>query len=153
MFVFFFVDHIVIVSPLFQIIKDTHWTFAKIGQKFSPWAPIRHHFVYFWMMSVQNNPRLSRSLLKINNKDRARRLKEDCSKLYQTCIKLAKQLLIETTLYLVMINFLIFLPNFKCLDFAMICQFASSNITVKTNIFGTCFQQSAKGKMTAWDVQ
>ena len=39
------------------------------------------------------------------------------------------------------------------LDFAKFSQILSSNIYVKNGIFETCFRQSAKGKMTAWDVR
>ena len=64
-----------------------------------------------------------------------------------------QHVLIETKQYLVMIRFLIFMSNLTFLNFANFCQFLSSNIYVKNGIFETCFRQSAKGKMTAWDVR
>ena len=45
-------------SIFFRIEKDAHWNFAKIGQNFSPWTPIWDHFVYFWIMSVPEQPPL-----------------------------------------------------------------------------------------------
>ena len=58
----------------------------------------------------------------------------------------------ETKQYLVVIRFLIFMSNLTFLDFAKFCHFLPSIIYVKNGIFETCFRESAKGKMTAWDV-
>ena len=49
--------------------------------------------------------------------------------------------------------FLIFMSNLTFLDVAHFCQILLSNINLKNDIFETCFRQSAKGKMTAWDVR
>ena len=61
--------------------------------------------------------------------------------------------LIEPKQYRVMIGLLIFVSNFTFLDLASFCQFLLSDIDVKIVSFQTCFRQSAKGKMTAWEVQ
>ena len=46
-------------STICRVKKHAHWNFAKIWQIFSPWTPIWHHYVHFWMMSVpENNPGL-----------------------------------------------------------------------------------------------
>ena len=47
---------------------------------------------------------------------------------------------------------LIVMSILTLLDVAHCCKFVCSNINLKNDFFETCFQQSAKGKMTAWDV-
>ena len=68
-------------------------------------------------------------------------------------IKTYQNVLIETKSYLGPIRFLILVSKLTFLDVAIFCQFVLSNVYLKTGIFETCFRQSAKGKMTAWDVR
>ena len=52
-----------------------------------------------------------------------------------------------------MTRFLILVSDLTFLDFANLCQFLLPNIFLKNGSFETCFRQSAKGKMTAWNVR
>ena len=66
-----------------------------------------------------------------------------------------QNVLIYTKQYLNMIRFLILVSNLTFWDFWIFWNFGDtfSNIYLKNDIFETCFRQSAKGKMTAWDVR
>ena len=60
--IFAFVSTTIQCFHFYRIKKDMHWNFATICRIFSPWTPIWNHFVHFWMIPYQNNPRLSWSL-------------------------------------------------------------------------------------------
>ena len=62
-------------------------------------------------------------------------------------------MLIEPKSYLIMIRFLTYMSSLIFLDFASACESVLSNIDLKIDIFETCFRQSARDKMTAWDVR
>ena len=49
-------------SWFFWVQKDAQRNLATNDVHESPWSPVIDHLVQFWIMSVQNNPRLSWSL-------------------------------------------------------------------------------------------